>query len=93
MVNLQFSLIKPGLKIKVYHTFATVFRLMFYLLDQCRVYFSVSVYRNFLVYFDPQWELVQFLFDTVSMVVMDKAVQKLGIGLSNFYLKLKLYYT
>ena len=59
---------------------------MFQNLEQCRVYLSVSVYRNLLAYFGLQWELALFLFDTVSVAVAYEAAQKLGIGLSNFYL-------
>ena len=50
-------------------------------LEQCRVYLSASECKNLPLYFDLQWELVLFLFDTVSVVVVYMAVQKLEIQL------------
>ena len=44
-------------------------------LEQCRAYLSASVYRNWPVYFDLQWQLVLFLFDTGSVTVGYMVVQ------------------
>ena len=59
---------------------------MFQHLEQCRAYESVNEYRKLPVYSDLQWELVLFIFDTVSVTVVYMAVQKLEIELSNFSL-------
>ena len=55
-------------------------------LKQCRAYLSVRVCRNLLGYFDLQWELVLFLYDTVSTTVVYMAVLKQEIEFSDVYL-------
>ena len=65
---------------------AVLMKYMFQNLEQCRVYLSVSECKNLLVYSDLWWELVLFLFNTVSAVVEYMALQKLEIELLNFYL-------
>ena len=54
--------------------------------EQCRVYLFVGECEKLHAYFDLQWELVLFLFDTVSVAVGYMAVQKLENELLDLYL-------